>query len=72
MDQGRMLETQYRLQHRHADGSWADMREVSAHPSAAGLDTERGWANGRLFKCATCEEGVELVPLNAEQLKLLG
>ncbi len=72
MDQGRMFEATYRLQHRHKDGSWADMPEVNAHASSAGVDTERGWASGRLFKCATCEEGVELVPLSAERLRMLG
>jgi len=71
MDQGKMLGATYRLQHRHKDGSWADMPEVRAHPNAAANDAERGWASGRLFKCATCEEGVEMAPLSLERLRML-
>jgi hypothetical protein len=72
MDQGRMYEAMYKVQHRHKDGSWADMAEVRPPHDAADLDPERSWVDGRLFKCTTCEEGVEMRPLDDERLRSLG
>jgi hypothetical protein len=54
--QGRILELQ--LQHRHSDGSWADM-EAAEHDSASG-DPEREWANGEIFICKACGEEVQV------------
>jgi hypothetical protein len=59
MDQQRFAE-QYRLEHRHTDGSWSPMLEERQH-DAADHDIERGWARGRIFKCAACDEKVTIV-----------
>ena len=40
--QGRVLELQ--LQHRHSDGSWAEMEAADHDPASS--DPEREWANG--------------------------
>jgi hypothetical protein len=61
MDQQRFDE-QYRLEHRHTDGSWASMEEQRSHHDAADHDMERGWTRRRIFKCATCEETATVVP----------
>lgn len=69
MDQGRMYEAMYKVGHRHKDGSWADIAEVRPPHDVADLDPEREWAVSRLFRCRTCEEGVELVPLDEDRLR---
>ena len=65
MDQLRSLELQYRIEHRHADGSWAEMVEHRQPPDAADVDVERSWGLRRIFRCATCPESVTLEPGSA-------
>jgi hypothetical protein len=49
-----------RLQHRHGDGSWTDLRPRESHdPSSS--DPERDWADGRIYACPTCDEQVRVV-----------
>ena len=62
MDQLRFVETQYRLEHRHNDGSYAPMQEQPLHHGAAEHDPERQWGRGRIFRCTTCDEAVTLLP----------
>ena len=62
MDQIRMIELQYRIDHRHKDGSWAEMEEVTPHHDSAQHDTERSWGFKRLFKCKTCDEFLTIQP----------
>lgn len=62
MEPGRLASSMYRVQHRHKDGSWADMEEVGNHHAPADHDPERGWGVRRLFRCRTCEETAELTP----------
>jgi len=69
LEPGRLADSIYRVQHRHGDGSWADMEEVVHHHGATDHDPERGWGLRRLFQCRTCEEGVELTPLSGEDLE---
>jgi hypothetical protein len=54
-----MLELQYRIEHRHADGSWGEMVEEPHHDAAA-HDPERGWSARRAFRCTRCGELVTL------------
>lgn len=61
MDQQRFSE-QYRLEHVHKDGSWAQMVEQRSHHDIADHDIERGWARRRIFKCASCDETATIVP----------
>ena len=63
MEPGRLASSMYRVQHRHKDGSWADMEEVSHRHDSADHDPERGWGMRRLFRCRTCEESAELAPV---------
>ena len=62
MDQHRFIESQYRIQHRHEDGSWSDMVEQPEHLDPAAHDTERVWNLRRIFRCTSCSEAVTLVP----------
>ena len=54
MDQHRFVESQYRIQHRHEDGSWGDMVEQPEHLDPAAHDTERAWNFRRIFRCTSC------------------
>jgi hypothetical protein len=57
--QARMLAMAYRIDHRHADGSWGEMVEDRTHHSPA--DPERSWANHRIFRCTSCDSQVTVV-----------
>lgn len=61
MDQHRFIESQYRIQHRHEDGSWGELVEEPAHHDPAAHDPERSWGLRRIFRCA-CGRSVTLVP----------
>jgi len=61
MDPNMIIGEYYLLQHRHKDGSWAEMEEV-AHHSPAAHDQERSWGFRRIFRCRTCEESATIMP----------
>ena len=61
-----LREAEYRLSHRHADGSWGDLVEQPLHHGAVEHDQERSWLKGRLFRCSKCEESVLVVPADAD------
>ena len=54
MDQG-SFDLQYRVEHRHADGSWSEMVEERRPHDAADHDAERSWGLRRIFRCPKCE-----------------
>jgi len=56
MDQVRFVESAYRIEHRHGDGSWSPMEEVPRHHDAADHDPERRWGLARIFRCTKCTE----------------
>lgn len=62
MDQMRFIELQYRIEHRHKDGTWAEMEEVPTHHDATNHDPERSWGIKRLFRCKSCPEEVTIIP----------
>jgi hypothetical protein len=66
MDLSRLREAEYRLTHRHADGSWGALVEAPLHHGAVEHDAERSWRSGTLFRCESCEEAVLVVPADAE------
>ena len=66
MDISRLQEAEYRLSHRHGDGSWGVMTESPLHHGAVEHDPERSWGLGRLFRCGTCDEEVTIVPADAD------
>jgi hypothetical protein len=61
-DSSRIVEIEYRISHRHKDGSYAEMEEVRQHHSPAEHDPERSWGMRRIFRCKTCEEYATIVP----------
>ena len=66
MDQARIGEAQYRLAHRHDDGSWGEMVEMPLQHDPAVHDPERRWASGRRFACSSCDETLVIVPTDAD------
>ena len=48
------------MQHRHGDGSWATLEPRPVHHDATEHDPERGWEDGRLYVCTTCDEEVRI------------
>jgi hypothetical protein len=54
---GRIAEMQLRIEHRHDDGSWAQMLEDESPHDPAAHDPERSWGR-RLFRCTRCAETV--------------
>ncbi len=58
MDQVRAADVQYRIEHRHGDGSWAPLVPEAHDP--AQRDPERGWLGRKRFRCLTCHERVVL------------
>lgn len=61
------LETLLRLEHQHEDGSWSRLEPGSSHHDAAEHDPERGWANGRIYFCPTCNEQVRVSDASDER-----
>jgi hypothetical protein len=65
MDQLRFVESAYRIQHQHRDGSWSPMFEeeepTQLHHTPTEHDPERGWLRGRIFRCKTCDETMTVV-----------
>lgn len=61
MDQAN-LELVYRVEHRHKDGSWAEMAEDPSHHDSTSHDAERSWAIRRVFRCKTCDESATVIP----------
>ena len=63
MENLRFVETAYRLQHQHGDGSWSPMEEESrGHHTSVEHDPERSWLRGRIFRCSSCGETATIVP----------
>lgn len=58
-------ELDFRLQHRHGDGSWGTF--VPEPHSPAQNDPERGWGKGgKIYACTTCDERVVVAPVEEE------
>ena len=59
MDLARSAEFQFRLSHRHSDGTWADL-EPRPVVDPAERDPEPHWGGAQLFVCKTCDEQVRV------------
>jgi hypothetical protein len=55
-----------RLEHRHEDGSWAQLEARPSHHDPAEHDPERGWANGRIYVCSSCNEEIRVTDAASE------
>jgi hypothetical protein len=65
MDQLRFVESAYRIQHQHRDGTWALLEEeepTPLHHTPTEHDPERDWLRGRIFRCKSCSEVLTVVP----------
>jgi hypothetical protein len=63
---GQIAEMQLRIEHRHDDGSWAEMLEDESPHDPAAHDPERSWGRRRLFRCTRCDETVLVGPEEQE------
>ena len=58
-------ELDFRLQHRHGDGSWGTFEPEPHSPSE--VDAERTWSTGgRIYACTTCDAKVVVAPVDQE------
>jgi hypothetical protein len=62
VDQTHIRDIEFMIRHRHTDGSYAEMLPDRPHHDAPDHDPERSWGHRRIFRCATCDEAVTLVP----------
>jgi len=62
MERLRLAELDLQMQHRHNDGSWNPLERRPDHHDPADHDPERGWANGQVYVCTTCDEEVRIAP----------
>jgi hypothetical protein len=67
MDRIPSFDAVFRLQHRHKDGSWAELVEDRPHPAPADHDPERAWATARIFRCPTCPEESSVAPRKCDR-----
>lgn len=56
MDPNLRIAQEYRIEHRHGDGSWSALEPV--HHDSAAHDGERSWLRRAIFRCSRCEETV--------------
>jgi hypothetical protein len=58
MDPNLRIAQEFRIEHRHGDGSWSPLEPIQ-HDSAA-HDGERSWLKRTIFRCAECDETVRV------------
>ncbi len=58
MDPNLRIAQEFRIEHRHSDGSWSPLEP--AHHDAAAHDGERSWIKRTLFRCKGCEQTVSV------------
>jgi hypothetical protein len=56
MDPNVRIAQEFRIDHRHDDGSWAPMDPM--HHGVAEHDGERSWLRRTVFRCGSCGETV--------------
>jgi hypothetical protein len=54
MDPNFRVGQEFRIEHRHSDGSWSPLAPI--HHGEAEHDAERSWIRRRIFRCACGEE----------------
>jgi hypothetical protein len=62
MDPATLVEMEFRVSHRHNDGSSWPMVEVQSHHDSAAHDPERQWPWRRIYRCTSCEETITIEP----------
>jgi len=58
MDPNLRIVEEFRLQHRHEDGSWSPMEPI--HHGQPDHDAERSWLKGLIFRCTRCSAEVSV------------
>ena len=56
MDPNLRIAQEFRIEHRHGDGSWSPLEPI--HHGSADHDAERSWLKRTIFRCAGCNETV--------------
>ena len=55
------------IEHRHSDGSWAELEPEGPPHDAAEHDAERQWLKGRIYRCSRCSEEIRVTVEPDEQ-----
>ena len=57
---GPLSEIMLRVQHRHADGTWATLEPQPEANDPAQVDPEQEWQRGHIYICRSCQEQVRV------------
>jgi hypothetical protein len=58
MDPNLRIAQEFRIEHRHGDGSWSPLEPI--HHDSAAHDGERAWIRRPTFRCSSCDQTVML------------
>jgi hypothetical protein len=58
MDPNLRIAQEFRIEHRHSDGSWSPLEPI--HHDSAAHDGERSWLKRTIFRCTTCDEQISV------------
>jgi hypothetical protein len=64
MDPNLRIAQQFRVEHRHSDGSWSPLEPQ--HHESADHDAERSWLRRTIFRCGSCAEEVAVTEVADE------
>jgi hypothetical protein len=64
MDPNLRIAQEFRIEHRHSDGSWSPLEP--AHHDSAAHDGERSWLRRTIFRCADCSATVTVTEGDGE------
>jgi hypothetical protein len=64
MDPNLRIAQEFRIEHRHADGSWSPLEPI--HHDSAAHDGERSWLRRTIFRCAGCSAAITVTEGDGE------
>jgi hypothetical protein len=65
MDPNLRIAQEFRIEHRHADGSWSPLEPI--HHGSADHDPERSWPKRTIYRCTSCEDTITLTGGNHDE-----
>jgi len=65
MDPNVRIAQEFRIEHRHGDGTWSPLEPIHHDPAAH--DAERSWLRRTIFRCTTCDEAVSVTEGGLEE-----
>ena len=70
MDANLRIAQQFRIEHRHSDGSWSPLEPI--HHDSAAHDSERSWIRKAIFRCSGCDKNVTVTVGDEDEVPSLG